>query len=104
MDWINCNHNGICIHIIPNRDSLPAVLQRESYRENGKTRNRTLANLRGLSELQIDRIRRVLRDEPLVPIEPSFQILHARHHGHVQAVMTAMQRLGMAELIASRPC
>ncbi|MBF0433884.1 MAG: transposase [Magnetococcales bacterium] len=99
-----CNYYGMYIHIIPNRDSPPAVLLRESYRENGKTKNRTLANLRGLSELQIDRIRRVLRDEPLVPIEQSFQVLRARHHGHVQAVMTAMQRLGMAELIASRPC
>ena len=92
------------IHIIPNRNSKPTILLRECYREDGKTKNRTLTNLKGLTELQIDRMRQVLLNEPLVTTTQAFQIVQAKHHGHVHAVMEAMERLGMSSLIASRSC
>ncbi|MGH6638066.1 MAG: IS1634 family transposase [Polaromonas sp.] len=92
------------IHIVPNRDSTPTVLLRESYREGAKVGKRTLANLSSLSPSQIEAIRAVLRGEELRPVAQCFEITVSRAHGHVQAVSMAMQRLGFASLIASKPC
>jgi len=91
------------IQIIPNRGSPPAVLLRESYREDGKVKKRTLANLSGLPADQIEAIRAVLRGDKLAPVAEAFTIVEAQPHGHVQAVMAAMKQLGMAELISSQP-
>jgi hypothetical protein len=91
------------IHIVPNRGSLPTVLLRESYREGAKVRKRTLANLSSLSGAQVEAIRAVLRGEPMQPVAQSFEVIASRAHGHVQAVSAAMRRLGLAELIASKP-
>ena len=91
------------IDIVPNRNSPPAVLLRESYREGTHVRKRTLANLSALAAEQVDAIRRTLRGETLVPLADLFEIVHSHHHGHVQAIRTAMQQLGFESLIASRP-
>ena len=91
------------IDIVPNRKSPPAVLLRESYREGTHVRKRTLANLSALSAEQVDAIRRTLRGETLVPLADLFEIVHSHHHGHVQAIRTAMHQLGFEALIASRP-
>ena len=91
------------IQIVPNRGSPPAVLLRESYREDGKVKKRTLANLSSLPADQIEAIRAVLRGDKLAPVAEAFTIVEAQPHGHVQAVMAAMHQLGMAELIASQP-
>ncbi len=48
---------------VPNRDSPPAFLLRESFRENGKVKNRTLANLSSWPRPRIDALRRLLRGE-----------------------------------------
>ena len=53
---------------IPNRDSPPAVLLRESYREGGKVKSRTLANISDWPEAKIDSLRRVLAGETLAPL------------------------------------
>lgn len=90
------------IQYIPNRSSPPTPLLRESYREDGKVKKRTLANLSALSKAQIESIRAVLRGELMVPAEQVFEICSSRAHGHVQAVQLAMQRLGFASLIASK--
>jgi transposase len=92
------------IHVVPNRGSPPTVLLRESYREGSKVGKRTLANLSSLSAAQIEAIRAALRGEALQPVAQSFEITASRSHGHVQAVGEAMQRLGFASLIASKPC
>jgi hypothetical protein len=91
------------IDIVPNRHSPPAVLLRESYREGTRVRKRTLANLSALSAEQVEAIRRTLKGERLVPVADLFEIVHSRHHGHVQAVRAAIHRLGFESLIASRP-
>ena len=91
------------IDIVPNRNSPPAVLLRESYREGPNVRKRTLANLSALSAEQVDAIRRTLKGETLVPLADLFEIVHSHHHGHVQAIRTAMTQLGFESLIASRP-
>jgi transposase len=91
------------IATVPNRGSPPAILLREGYRDGGKVKNRTLANLSHWPPAKVDLLRRVLRDEPLAPSTTLFEVLASRHHGHVQAVRTAMHHLGVDTLIASRP-
>jgi hypothetical protein len=91
------------IATIPNRGSPPAILLRAGYRDQGKVKNRTLANLTHWPPQKVDLLRRVLRDEPLAPADQLFEVVASTHHGHVQAVRLAMQRLGFEALIASRP-
>jgi transposase len=92
------------IHVVPNRGSPPTVLLRESYREGSKVGKRTLANLSSLSAAQIEAIRATLRGEALQPVAQSFEVTASRSHGHVQAVALTLQRLGLASLLASKPC
>jgi hypothetical protein len=92
------------IHIVPNRGSHPTVLLRESYRDGTKVHKRTLANLSSLSMAQVEAIRSVLLGQELRPVAQCFEITASRAHGHVQAVALSMQRLGLASLIASKPC
>ena len=79
-------------------------LLRRSYRTDGKVKNETLGNLSHLPESVIDLIRRSLHGETFVPLGQAFEICSSRAHGHVQAVWLAMQRLGLASLLASKPC
>jgi hypothetical protein len=79
-------------------------LLRRSYREAGTVKNETLGNLSHLPESLIDIIRRSLQGETFVPLAQAFAISCSRAHGHVQAVATAMHRLGFAALIAAKPC
>ena len=90
---------------VPNRNSPPALLLREGYREGGKVKNRTLANLSKLPAEAIAAIRRVLKGEQLVSTDELFEIAEdgSRAHGNVEAVMTAMGKLGFADLLCSRP-
>ena len=94
---------GMYIATIPNRSSPPAILLREGYREGGKVRTRTLANLSKLPPEAIAALRQVLKGETLIKADDAFEALSSLHHGHVQAVLTAMRRLGFSQLIASRP-
>ncbi len=79
-------------------------LLRRSYREDGKVKNETLGNLSHLPEALIDIIRRSLQGERFVALTEAFEITRSRPHGHVQAVSLAMQRLGLASLLASKSC
>ena len=92
------------IDIVPNRGARPAYLLRESYRDGARVRKRTLANLSSLSDEQILAIRAVLRGEQLGPVAERFEAIASRAHGHVQAVAVAMQRLGLASLVAAKAC
>lgn len=91
------------IDVVPNRDSRPAYLLRESFREGKRVRKRTLANLSSLSEAQILVIRAVLRGESVHPVASMFEAIASRAHGQVQALRVAMRRLGFESLIATRP-
>jgi Transposase DDE domain len=89
---------------IPNRDSPSAVLLRESYREGGKVKSRTLANISDWPEAKIESLRRVLAGETLVPLAAErFEIARALGHGHVAAVLGALRRLGLDKALPSRP-
>ena len=91
------------IDIVPNRNSKPAVLLRESYRDGKTVRKRTLANLSSLPMDQVDALRRILKGERLVGIEDVFEKVSSLHHGHVQAVLGVMETLGVSKLLDSRP-
>src|ERR1700751_792243 len=52
---------------VPNRGSPPAILLRESYREAGKVKNRTLANLSAWPDAKVDALTRVLKGQPPPP-------------------------------------
>jgi len=87
---------------VPNRNSPPAYLLRESYRENGKVKNRTLANLSALPIEQIQAMRRVLKGETLVPADEAFAIHRSTPHGHAAAVLGTARKLGVDRLLAAR--
>jgi len=88
---------------IPNRNSPPAILLRESYREGGKVKKRTLANLSNLPPEAIEALRRVLKGERLVSAEAHFQVVRTRPHGHVAAVLGTLRKLGLERVLATRP-
>jgi transposase len=90
------------IDIVPNRKSPPAILLRESVRQGKKIVKRTLANLSALSIDQAQAIRRILKGEKLVRPEKHFTILNSRPHGHAEAVLLTIRRLGLDKLIFSR--
>jgi transposase len=90
------------IDTIPNRNSRPAYLLRESVREGKRVRKRTLANLSSLPLDQIEAIRRILKGERLGPVEDGLEVVRSLAHGHVEAVRTAMKRLGFDKLIDAR--
>ena len=75
------------VAVIPNRGSPPVILLRESYREAGKTRNRTLANLSGWPAEPIEQFRAVLRGDKLLPAAEAVEIVRALPHGHVLAAL-----------------
>ncbi len=89
---------------VPNRGSPPAVLLRESYREAGKVKNRTLANLSAWPEAKVDALSRVLKGQlaPAAP-EATFEITRSLPHGHVAAVLGTLRDLGLEELIDPVP-
>ena len=87
---------------VPNRSSPPAILLRESYREQGKVKTRTLANLSKLPGQAIDLLKRWLGGEQFVSTTEAFSCVDSWHHGHVQAVRDAMNRLGFERLVCSR--
>lgn len=89
---------------VPNRNSPPAILLRESRREGGKVVKRTIANLSSCPQEAIEAFALALRGVKLVPQAEAFAIERSLPHGHVQLVLGAMKKLGMAELLCARPC
>jgi Transposase DDE domain len=90
---------------VPNRGSPPAVLLRESYREAGKVKNRTLANLSAWPEAKVDALSRVLKGQPApaADLDGAFEITRSLPHGHVAAVLGTARQLGLDELIDPVP-
>ena len=91
------------IDTVPNRNSPPAVLLRESYRVGDQVKKRTLANLSALPPEAIEAVRATLKGQTLLPVEEAFQILRSQPHGHVAAVLGTMRKLGLPQLLSSRP-
>ena len=78
---------------VPNRSSPPAVLLRESWREDGKVKTRTLANLSDWPDRKVEALRRVLRGETVIAAAGgSVEIERSLPHGHVAAVLGTLRR------------
>ena len=97
------------VHVVTTRRKYKdkvyeAHLLRRSYREDGKVKNETLANLTQLPRPVIELVRRALKGEQLVGIGDLFDVESSPQHGNVLAVLTAMRALGFANLIASEKC
>jgi transposase len=88
---------------VPNRNSPPAVLLREAWREAGKIRKRTLANLSHWPDDRVESLKRLLRGERLVSPQDVFAVESSLPHGHVEAVLGSIRKLGVDSLIASKP-
>jgi hypothetical protein len=84
---------------VPNRGSPPAVLLRESYREGGKVKNRTLANLSSWPEAKVEALSRALKGLPPAGLEGAFEITRSLPHGHVAAVLGTIRQLGLEQVI-----
>ena len=91
------------VETVPNRNSPPAVLLREGWREGGRVRKRTLANLSHWPPDQLDRLRRVLKGELLVAPHQALQLSRSLPHGHVAAVLGTLRRLGLEKLLDRTP-
>jgi len=93
------------VETVPNRNSRPAILLREGWREGSRTRKRTLANLTDWPSAQVDALRAVLRGD-FSTLAPSagFSIERTRPHGHVAAVLGTLRRLRLEPLLATRRC
>ena len=75
------------IEAVPNRNSRPAILLREGWREGRRTRKRTLANLTDWPVARVEALRALLKgDYPRPAPNSGFSIERTRPHGHVAAV------------------
>ncbi len=96
------------IESVPNRNSPPAVLLRESWREDGKVRKRTLANLSRWPPHLVDGLRILLRGGTAVPRDEEpredrgFDIIRSRPFGHAAAVLGTLRGLGPERLVSAR--
>ena len=91
---------------IPNRSSPPAILLRESYREDGKVKTRTIANISYLPKHQIESLRLALAGSlsaagPALP--DSFLIARSLPHGHAAAVLGSLLKLQLDSILAPAP-
>ena len=88
------------VDTIPNRQSPPAILLRQAWREGKRIRRRTIANLSKLPPALIDGIRTVVRGGVAFPdLEAAVSIRRALPHGHVAAILGLCRQLGLARIL-----
>ncbi len=80
-----------------------SYLVRRSIREGRRVRHETIANVSQLPPDAIEALTLALRGVRLLPAGEAFEIVSARKHGHVEAVLTAVRRLGVARLLDREP-
>ena len=92
------------IERVPNRNSRPALLLREAWREGKQIRKRTLANLTDWPVAKVETLRRLLRGAALAAPQQLFTIERAVPHGHVEAILGTVRRLGLDTVVAAKRC
>jgi Transposase DDE domain len=86
---------------IPNRTSPPAFLLRETFREGGKVKKRTLANITHWPAAKIEALRRLLRDEVVGgEAAPGLKLLRSLPHGHVAAALGMLRKVGLDRVLS----
>jgi Transposase DDE domain len=92
------------IEAVPNRSSPPAILLRESYREHGKVKKRTLCNLTDWPTALVEGFKALLKGGAVVPPgQDAIRLRRTLPHGHVAAVLGSLRTLGLDRLIERRP-
>jgi hypothetical protein len=86
------------IEAVPNRGSPPAILLRESFRDNGRVRKRTLANLSDWPTPLVEGFRTLLKGGVAVAAE-GIRIRRALPHGHAAAVLGTIRAIGFDRLL-----
>ena len=100
-----CNTMSFHIEIIPNRNSPPAILLRQAWREGKRIRRKTLANLSSLPPAVVDGLRVLLKGGVVFEsLTEMVSIRRALPHGHVAAALGTGRRLGLSLLLSRRPC
>jgi transposase len=88
------------IEAVPNRNSPPAILLRESYRDNGKVKKRTLLNLSDWPPELVEGFKALLKGAAVVPKgQPVFTIKRSLPHGHVAAILGTLKKIGLDRLL-----
>ena len=88
------------IESVPNRNSPPAILLRESYRENGKVRKRTLCNLSDWPTSHIEGLRGVLKGGTVIsPDREAFTVTRSLPHGHVALALGIARNIGLDRIL-----
>src|ERR1700756_3625082 len=87
------------IESVPNRNSPPAVLLRESYRENGKVRKRTLCNLSDWPAAHVEGLRGVLKGTVIAPDREAFTVVRSLPHGHIAAAIGTARKIGLDRIL-----
>lgn len=89
------------VTVVPNRKSRPATLIRESYREEGKVKNRTVANISDWPPEQVEALRAVLKGD-LAGVGPMPEVETSLLHGHVAAVLGSARHIGLEKLLSNK--
>jgi transposase len=92
------------VESVPNRNSPPATLLRECFRQDGKVVKRTLQNISDWPAAQVDSLRRVLKGEPLVAAAGAVHIQRALPHGHIAATLGTLRRLKLEPILSRTSC
>jgi transposase len=93
------------IETIPNRNSPPCILLRESKRQGKRVIKHTLANLTGWPSELVEGLRVLLKGGVAVEsLTDSFDVVRSRAHGHVAATLGVLRRLKLESLLDPRPC
>jgi hypothetical protein len=88
------------IESVPNRNSPPAILLRESYREDGKVKKRTLLNLTDWPTELVEGFRTLLKGGKASPVgEEAIIVRRSFPHGHVAAVLGALRKFGLDRVL-----
>src|SRR5262245_14945434 len=89
------------VEVIPNRNSPPAILLRESYRDGDKIRKRTLANLSSWPAAKIEALRRVLRNEAATAMDPQrLRVVRSLPHGHIALALGLLRKLRLDRILS----
>lgn len=93
------------IEVVPNRNSRPAILLREGWREGKRVRKRTVANLTNWPSALVEGLRVLLRGGSAVEqLEDAFEVVRSRPHGHVAVVLGTLRRVGLETVLAAKRC
>jgi transposase len=90
------------VDVVPNRNSKPAILLREGWREGKKTRQRTIANISDWPPEKVEALRGVLRGEQMVPADEFFTVEKTTPHGHVDAILYMIRKLELDKIIGAK--